>query len=127
MTMLDPTTLAALRAAKEKATAGPWELENQYCLSASECAVHIIGPRSDVLFESSNSDTRETDYDADENGTTYYDVGSRANFAYIVLLVNSAAALLDAAEENVRLRKALEWYATTNAPEVARTALERTP
>lgn len=85
---LTPHQLAALRAAKDRATATPWDIEND------------------------PPDTAE-------------------NLALIILLANSADALLDAAEENARLRKALGWYALggntdEDNGEVARTALKGT-
>lgn len=123
MSMLDPTTLAALRAAKEKATIPP-NLD-QYYYRPDAPGPGVILDRSVIQTCIGN----ETQPNLIEffGADSPYDEQIDALAEFTALLLNSAAALLDAAEENVRLRKALEWYATTNAPEVATAALKGTP
>lgn len=92
---------AKLKELAGKATPGPWEIDTYMPTQQAEVSIQIVSPGTPglLLFESSNADTRMTDYDVDEHGATYFDIGSRPNYELVCELRNNLPTLLAALEE----------------------------
>ncbi|WP_324694553.1 hypothetical protein [Novosphingobium sp. RL4] len=103
-----------LRALDEVATSGPWETDHEadeitrshdYFVGAE------VGGKWRTLMDTVNSDHKLIEDDRDGEGGMAWDVIGMANAELVAHLRNLVPAILAMAEENKRLREALEPFA----------------
>ena len=109
MTQIDTDKLRAL---DEAATPGPWETDHEadeitrshdYFVGAE------VGGKWRTLMDTVNSDHKLIEDDRDGEGGMAWDVIGMANAELVAHLRNLVPAILAMAEDNRRLREALDW------------------
>lgn len=88
-----------LEALAGKATPAPWEMDAGGTYRKDDAQVVMLGgpdAKPQRLFDTLNSDVSVIGYDADEDGTYYFDCQGLDNFKLIEALVNNLPAILSA-------------------------------